>query len=261
VARWLKNNDGDRAAARRDLEALAKDGNEIAADAVELIDKGSDGLTRNFVVFDEELLNRINVLDGDGKLQKKMSVIKEYAAAHPKAFDKLFGGKQKISRKKFEAGNTDTVEMIYARVNSKLEATRRYKAGEAEARNRKPDTRYRPNIRDIESELDRLGYKTDPGPEIPGEKQFSGRSLSGDTTEFGPDPGISIYYKHPDTGVTVRLSDHAAVYPRSSRQVMVHPGSFKTRDDVVSALEQGTGSNHHSTGQVRDSSGRFKKVD
>jgi hypothetical protein len=67
VARWLKNNDGDRAAARRDLEALAKDGNEIAADAVELIDKGSDGLTRNFVVFDEELLNRINVLDGDGK--------------------------------------------------------------------------------------------------------------------------------------------------------------------------------------------------
>ena len=63
VARWLKNNDGDRAAARRDLEALAKDGNEIAADAVELIDKGSDGLTRNFVVFDEELLNRINVLE------------------------------------------------------------------------------------------------------------------------------------------------------------------------------------------------------
>ena len=167
----------------------------------------------------------------------KMRVIAEFAEKHPTAFKRLFTrGKKKISRSKFESGDPSAVERVYARVSQKQKAIRAY-AEEAEWAARHPrKTLFWPGLEEVESNLERLGYRaerhTDP---------VTGESWWGSSSSYNPESGgssISNYYVHPDTGKTVRVSDHAPVWPRSSRDVMIHPGSFDSYDDLVTSLER-----------------------
>tara|TARA_R100001530_G_scaffold111255_1_gene78407 strand:+ start:681 stop:1775 length:1095 start_codon:yes stop_codon:yes gene_type:complete len=167
----------------------------------------------------------------------KMRVIAEFAEKYPTSFKRLFTrGKTKISRSKFESGDPSAVERVYARVSQKQKAIRAY-AEEAEWAARHPrKTLFWPGLEEVESNLERLGYRreryTDP---------VTGESWWGSSSSYNPESGgssISDYYVHPDTGKTVRVSDHAPVWPRSSRDVMIHPGSFDSYDDLVTSLER-----------------------
>ena len=174
----------------------------------------------------------------------KMRVIADFSEKHPTAFNRLFtggkGGKGRrgrkgISRSKFESGDPSAVERVYARVRGKQESMRLYREAEEAERVARQSRKmlFRPYTSQVESDLKRLGYRPDRRVDPDGEV-FSGTSWStrGDTTS------VSNYYVHPDTGKTVRVSDHSPVYPRSNRDVMVHPGSFESYDDLVTSLER-----------------------
>ena len=167
----------------------------------------------------------------------KMRVIAEFAEKHPTAFNRLFtSGRTKISRSKFESGDPSAVERVYARVSQKQKAIRAY-AEEAEWTARHPRrTLFWPDLEEVESNLERLGYRTERQTDPVTGEVFRGWSRS-----YNPESGgssMSNYYVHPDTGKTVRVSDHAPVWPRSNRDVMIHPGSFDSYDDLLTSLER-----------------------
>tara|TARA_R100000315_G_scaffold53131_1_gene26855 strand:- start:683 stop:1927 length:1245 start_codon:yes stop_codon:yes gene_type:complete len=167
----------------------------------------------------------------------KMGVIAEFAEKHPTAFNRLFTrGKKKISRSKFESGDPSAVERVYLRVRQKQGAMQAYAEEAERAARQSRRTLFWPKQEDLESDLERLGYraeiKTDP---------VTGEVWRGSSWSYNPTSGgssISNYYVHPDTGKTVRVSDHAPVWPRSNRDVMIHPGSFDSYDDLVTSLER-----------------------
>jgi len=166
----------------------------------------------------------------------KMRVIADFSEKHPTAFNRLFtSGRKKISRSKFESGDPSAVERVYARVSGKQESMRLYREAEEAERVARQSRKmlFMPDTSQVGSDLERLGYRPDRRVDPDGEV-FSGtsRSTRGDTTS------VSNYYVHPDTGKTVRISDHSPVYPRSNRDVMVHPGSFESYDDLVTSLER-----------------------
>ena len=174
----------------------------------------------------------------------KMRVIADFSENHPTAFNRLFtggkGGKGRrgrkgISRSKFESGDPSAVERVYARVRGKQESMRLYREAEEAERVARQSRKmlFRPYTSQVESDLKRLGYRLDRRVDPDGEV-FSGTSWS---TRDGI-TSFSDYYVHPDTGKTVRVSDHSPVYPRSNRDVMVHPGSFESYDDLVTSLER-----------------------
>ena len=163
--------------------------------------------------------------------QAKIDVIDEYAQNHPTSFNKLFdSGASRISRKKFEAGDETTINKAYVKIRLKQEGMKRYKEAEKASKSRKK--LFRPSSSKVKPILEKLGYKSQIGPKIPNEPQFMGHSVS----EYEGISYFSDYYIHPETGKTVRVSDHAPVHQRSNRDVMIHPGSFESYDDITDAL-------------------------
>jgi hypothetical protein len=164
--------------------------------------------------------------------QAKIDVIDEYAQNHPTSFNKLFthGGNTRISRKKFETGDETTINKAYAKIRSKQEAIKKHKEAEKTRKSRKK--LFSPFPSEVEPILEKLGYKRQIGSKTPNEPEFLGQSIS----EYEGISYFSDYYIHPETGKTVRVADHAPVHQRSNRDVMIHPGSFESYDDIKAAL-------------------------
>ena len=216
---------------------------ELGIPGIRYLDQGSRGTkegTRNLVIFDEDLIKIADdVPKNIGELsrakvsqQAKIDVIDEYAQNHPTSFNKLFthGGNTRISRKKFETGDETTINKAYAKIRSKQEAIKKHKEAEKTRKSRKK--LFSPFPSEVVPILEKLGYKRQIGPKIPNEPQFMGQSIS----EYEGISHFSDYYIHPETGKTVRVADHAPVHQRSNRDVMIHPGSFESYDDIKAAL-------------------------
>jgi hypothetical protein len=147
------------------------------------------------------------------ELAKKADVVAEYAASNPKAFLKI----QK------QVGKTD-IEKQYVKVRAKQIASEKHHQDRVELENRPkkkpPFLHDQSKTQDI---LNELGFRP------------NGESVS-KNFETGLPGSLSSYYEHPVTKASVRVSDHGPVYPRSYRNVMIHPGSFSSDLEIEQAL-------------------------
>jgi len=146
-------------------------------------------------------------------LSAKKDVVAKYAASNPKAFSKI----QKQVGK-------NNIEKQYAKVRAKQGASEKFNQDRVELKNRpkkKPLFLHdRSKTQDI---LNELGFR------------HKGASFS-ENFETGLPGSLSSYYEHPVTKASVRVSDHAPVYPRSYSNVMIHPDSFSSDLEIEQAL-------------------------
>ena len=61
---------------------------------------------------------------------------------------------------------------------------------------------------------------------------------TGNNTSYHNDiSSNSTYFSHPQTGVKIRLSDHAPVYARSTgNDIQLYPGSYQSDDDALNSI-------------------------
>lgn len=82
-------------------------------------------------------------------------------------------------------------------------------------------------------------YLWSPGVGIHDTLEDLGFQIQGNHVSQNNDvSSMSTYYKHPEAGVTVRLSDHPPVYARSTgNDIMLHPGSYQSDDEALDAIK------------------------
>ncbi|MCK5920828.1 MAG: hypothetical protein KAG66_07795 [Methylococcales bacterium] len=114
-----------------------------------------------------------------------------------------------------------TTAALYSVVKAKLMGRKKYLTRQSIEKTLK----WSPRAGVFHQELESLGFKW-----------VGDNKISRSEGDFSP--SFSEYYRHKDTGKTVRLSDHEPAQVRSTgRDVELHPGSFDSDKDALKALQ------------------------